>query len=192
MDQQQEQALVRRAQQGSAAAFEPLVREYQHRLLRFLMLRGLRRADAEDVTQTAFLEAWRQLHSYQPRWRFSTWLYTIARRTPVPPLPQAANQAAIREQVQDISREMAQDLDPCLRQQMRDNLWTSARRLLDLEAFTALWLHYGEGFTGAEIARIVNRSPVAVRVGLHRSRQRLRQHWDRGITTETAHETRIN
>lgn len=167
MTREQERDLVNRAQSGSVAAFEQIVQHYQDRLLRFLMLRGLQRADAEDAAQSAFVNAWQNLPGYQPRWRFSTWLYTIARR--------CAIQRTDLE-TGTLDPETAGDsLDPTLASQLQDNVWAVARNHLEPPAFQALWLHHGEGFSGREVARIMDRSSVWVRVNLHRARQRLQR-----------------
>ena len=72
--------LIAAAKAGSAEAFADLVRGYRERLLRFLLTRSPSYADAEDVLQDTLIAAFRYLHSYDPRWRFSTWLYRIAIR----------------------------------------------------------------------------------------------------------------
>ena len=72
--------LINAAKAGSAEAFADLVRSYRTRLLRFLLTRCASFADAEDVLQDTMIAAYRYLHSYDPRWRFSTWLYQIAIR----------------------------------------------------------------------------------------------------------------
>ena len=71
--------VVLEAQRGEAAAFERLVRAYQapvwrlvHQLVRDQQL-------AEDVTQEAFLRAYRFLPRYRGDSRFSTWLLSVAR-----------------------------------------------------------------------------------------------------------------
>lgn len=170
MTQQQEHDLINRAQAGSVAAYEQIVKHYQDRLLRFLMMRGLQMADAEDTAQTAFVRAWQNLTGYQSKWRFSTWLYTIARRSALEqkPLP---NEQALTD---NTSMKTDAELDPCLTEQLRDNVWSVARNQLDASAFQALWLHYAEGFSGKETARIMQRSTVWVRVTLHRARKQLR------------------
>lgn len=72
-----ESALVERAQHGDRAAFEELVRRHADRLyavvLRFVADAG----EAEEVTQEAFLRAWRSIDRFQGRSRFFTWLYRI-------------------------------------------------------------------------------------------------------------------
>lgn len=170
MSFQQEHDLINRAQAGSVAAYEQIVKHYQDRLLRFLMLRGMQQADAEDTAQTAFVRAWQNLTGYQSKWRFSTWLYTIARRCALehklPTNQQTLNDSTLAET--DL------ELDPCLTEQLRDNVWSVARNQLEAPAFQALWLHHAEGFSGKETAQIMQRSTVWVRVTLHRARKQLR------------------
>ena len=165
MNSAHEADLVGRAQAGSADAFEQLVIHYQPRLGRYLRLRGLSQHDADDAVQRALIAAWRNLDSYCSKWRFSTWLYTIAQRSMERP----------REQPDSPTIEAEAGDHDDFQRQLRDNVWRAAREHLGTEAFTALWLHHGEGFSGAETARIMNRSQVWVRVGLHRSRQALKQ-----------------
>ncbi|MCH5378083.1 MAG: hypothetical protein JJ992_29345, partial [Planctomycetes bacterium] len=72
--------LIAAAKAGSADAFADLARRYRDRLLRFLVTRCTSVADAEDALQDTLINAYRYIHSYDPRWRFSTWLYRIAIR----------------------------------------------------------------------------------------------------------------
>lgn len=165
MNPSREADLVDRARKGSADAFEQLVIHYQPRLGRYLQLRGMSRHDADDTVQRAFLAAWRNLDSYSSNWRFSTWLFTIAQRSIERPRgrPESGEVETLAGDHDEFQRHL------------RDNVWAAARQHLDPEAFTALWLHHGEGFSGAETARIMKRSQVWVRVGLHRSRQTLKR-----------------
>jgi RNA polymerase sigma-70 factor (ECF subfamily) len=74
---EQEQAYIRRVLHGDANAFEPLVREHEKNVYN-LALRTLGNAqDAEDVTQEAFLKAYRSLASFRGESKFSVWLYRI-------------------------------------------------------------------------------------------------------------------
>ena len=165
MNRTQERDLIRQAQKGSAAAFTEIVEYHQHRLLRYLMLRGLQQADAEDAAQRAFITAWEKLDTYRDKWRFSTWLYTLAQR--------AIDTGPDHQPIEHVDRRFG-SLDPALEQQMQHNLWKVAHQQLSGTAFTTLWLHYGEGFTGPEIARITGRNVAAIKVMLHRARQTLK------------------
>ena len=60
--------LVSQAQSGSASAFERLVERDPERLFRFLLTRCASRADAEDALQDTFVNAFRYLGTYNPRW----------------------------------------------------------------------------------------------------------------------------
>ena len=91
--------LAGRAQAGCMSSFEELMRRFQVPLLHFLRRVGPN-FDAEDVLQETFLRAFAQLDRYHSRWRFSTWLFTIARRTSINfhrrPVPAADMEACDR------------------------------------------------------------------------------------------------
>jgi RNA polymerase sigma-70 factor (ECF subfamily) len=73
--------LVMQAHAGNTAAFELLVRKYQHRV-HALVRRYVRDdAEAQDVTQEAFIRAWRALPNFRGDSQFYTWLYRIAVNT---------------------------------------------------------------------------------------------------------------
>jgi len=70
--------VIRRVLNGETAAFELLVRQYQQTIFR-LALRMTRNAeDASDLTQEAFVQAYRSLAGFHGQSGFSTWLYRIA------------------------------------------------------------------------------------------------------------------
>ena len=71
-----EQDILRRAQQGDSEAFRQLVEAYQTQVYR-LALRMCGADDADDVTQDAFVAAWRALPNFRSDCRFSTWLYRL-------------------------------------------------------------------------------------------------------------------
>ncbi len=71
-----EQDILRRAQQGDSDAFRQLVEAYQTQVYR-LALRMCGESAADDVTQEAFLAAWRALPEFRGTCRFSTWLYRL-------------------------------------------------------------------------------------------------------------------
>lgn len=68
-----------RAREGDLEAFEELVRTYQGDLYRFAYRFTRDRALAEDVTQEAFLRAYRFLRSFRGDSRFTSWLFRITR-----------------------------------------------------------------------------------------------------------------
>jgi len=76
-----DQLLVERVQQGDKAAFDILVGQYQHKIVK-LVGRYVRDPDeAQDVAQDAFIKAYRALPSFRGESAFYTWLYRIAINT---------------------------------------------------------------------------------------------------------------
>ena len=76
-----DQELVVRAQGGDKRAFELLVVKYQRRIARLLSRLIRDPAEIEDVTQEAFIKAYRALPSFRGESAFYTWLYRIAINT---------------------------------------------------------------------------------------------------------------
>ena len=74
---EQDRALVKRWLEGHRDAASGLVDRYQMRLFN-VALRMLNNVqDAEDVTQTVFLNAFLNLRTYNPRYRFFSWIYRM-------------------------------------------------------------------------------------------------------------------
>lgn len=69
--------LVERCRAGDADAFEPLVRRHQDAVFNLLMKMTGQREEAEDLTQEAFIRAYRKLDAYDGRFSFKNWVMTI-------------------------------------------------------------------------------------------------------------------
>ncbi len=69
--------LIREAQAGSRAAFDTLVRQYEHQVLRLALHLTGSEQDAEDIYQEAFLKAYRYLGNFRFECSFYTWIYRI-------------------------------------------------------------------------------------------------------------------
>ena len=71
------EALVARAQEGSSEAFEQLVEAHQHEVYGLALRLVVDRELAADVSQEAFIRAWRALPKFRGEAAFSTWLHRI-------------------------------------------------------------------------------------------------------------------
>ncbi len=69
--------LIREAQSGSRAAFDALVRQYEHQVLRLALHLTGSEHDAEDIYQEAFLKAYRYIGNFRFECSFYTWIYRI-------------------------------------------------------------------------------------------------------------------
>jgi RNA polymerase sigma-70 factor (ECF subfamily) len=167
--------LVRRARGGCADSFTELSRRFRPRLVCLVERRlGGGRGDAEDVAQEALVRAFERLDQFDPRYRFSTWLYTIAIRM-------AHDHARSRRRrpqlaVLDETNCLAPTAEIGRAAEAREeatNVWQLAKRVLSEPQFTAMWLRYGEDLSAADVAQVMGRSRIGVRVLLHRARTRL-------------------
>jgi RNA polymerase sigma-70 factor (ECF subfamily) len=80
-DREIDSQLVARAQQGDKQAFNLLVVKYQRKLTRLLSRFIRDQAEVEDVTQEAFIKAYRALPAFRGDSAFYTWLYRIGINT---------------------------------------------------------------------------------------------------------------
>jgi len=182
----QEAGLVRQAAAGRREAFGELVLRYEESLFRFLLVRCGSREDAEELCQESFLRAWQRLERYDPRWRFSTWLFTLARHLAISSRRAAAAPVA-EARVDALGVDHAPERDLALRER-REGLWSLAGRVLSEDQRTALWLRYAEGQSAEEIGRVIDRRAPAVRVLLHRARALLAEHVDPTLADEDPRE----
>ncbi len=161
---------------GSPAAFEELVSRYSPRLFYFLRSRSESDEDIEDLMQETFLRVFRNIDRYDPKWKFSTWLYTLAVRLAI------SRHRAKKTNTLPLDPELPENPSPGPQEnliqkeeaQARQNIWTVARNLNPGE-YRALWLHYAEDLSIKEIAKTMNKTQLGVRALLHRSRLKLGQ-----------------
>ncbi len=70
--------LVRKAQTGDSRAFDQLVSKHRGRIYAMILNMVKNDADAWDLSQVAFIKAWRALPKFESRAQFSTWLFRIS------------------------------------------------------------------------------------------------------------------
>lgn len=80
MDRLEEQRVIEQATAGDRAAAETLIRAHQASLFAYMLRISGRPDIAEDIVQDAFVRVLTNLHRFDPKFRFSTWLFTIAKR----------------------------------------------------------------------------------------------------------------
>ncbi len=176
-----EAILVERAQAGDRAAFEELVRRHADRLYAVL-LRFLGDGDeAEEVTQEAFLRAWRSIARFQGRSQFFTWLYRIG-------INEAKRRAERRSRpgtltsIEDAPIEDAPDWSdaPELRAEQADLRAVLERAIgkLPPDYRAPLVLRDVEGLSTREAAEIMGLGEAAFKSRLHRARLAVRRALD--------------
>jgi RNA polymerase sigma-70 factor (ECF subfamily) len=73
-----DEMLVAQFKSGSQKAFDELMKRYERRIFGYLLRSVRNYEDAEELTLEVFFKAYRALDSWEPKAKFSTWLYTIA------------------------------------------------------------------------------------------------------------------
>jgi RNA polymerase sigma-70 factor, ECF subfamily len=162
--------LAREARAGSRRSFEELAVRYRRRLFVYLRPRLASDEDAEDLVQETFLKLYRNVASYDPAYRFSTWLYTSAQRLAIDAFRKgAASRGRLAAAEEGSLADPAAVIDGV---PGASGLWDAARALGEAR-FRVLWLRYGEDMSIEEIAAVLGRTRLAIRVLLHRARTRL-------------------
>lgn len=170
--------LATRSAQGSHADFSELVRRYHDRVYNFLLKRTRNPDEAADLTQEAFVRAWQRIDRYDPRWQFSTWIFTIAVRLSVSRQRREKRKVCADDLDQTRSSNLPgaeESLERRETVELGRTLWELAEDVLSEDQYLAVWLRYAEGMAMADIARVIGKSQVGVRVSLFRARAALAQ-----------------
>ncbi len=179
-DREVDQQLVERAQRGDKKAFELLVVKYQRKLAR-LLSRFIRDAtEVEDVTQEAFIKAYRALPSFRGDSAFYTWLYRIGINTAKNYLVSLGRRAPTVTGVDSDEAEgieegdQLRDLNTPENQMMTRQLAATVNQALQElpeELRTAITLREIDGMSYEEIAQIMNCPIGTVRSRIFRARE---------------------
>ena len=171
---------VARCKSGDAAAFEPLVRKYQDRLVNALTHFLADGAAAQDLAQEAFLKAYVKIQDFRGDSQFYTWLYAIARNLARIQRRSAARRGrTVSLDAEDgpAAFDPAGGEDPVRRAMSRDSerLVQEALQELEPEARWIVILRDVEGRDYEEVAEAAGIPVGTVKSRLHRARMQLRQ-----------------
>jgi len=186
-------ALVRRVQKGDKSAFDALVLKYQHRVLKLVQRYVRDVQEAEDVTQEAFIKAYRALPAFRGDSAFYTWLYRIAINTAKNALVSTARRPVdydldLQDPEQyDMQARMKDTATPeamLLTEEIRETV-NGAIAGLPEDLRTAIVLRELDGLSYEEIAKTMDCPVGTVRSRIFRAREaidsRLRQVFDGGL-----------
>lgn len=166
-----DEELAVETQAGSRRDFEELVYRYSHRLFHYLRPRIPTDQDTEDLVQETFLKAYRNIGAFNSKYKFSTWLYTIANRLLI-----SFYRKKQVEKTDAATAVVSQDpQERMIREEDSKNIWNVAQTLHQ-DQYQVLWLRYMEDLSIKEIAGVVKKNQVYVRVLLHRARLNLMKH----------------
>ncbi|MDA8657311.1 RNA polymerase sigma factor RpoE [Luminiphilus sp.] len=174
--------LVKRAKKGDSRAFDLLVLKYQGRVAQLVSRYVSNAAEVEDVTQEAFIKAYRALPKFRGDSAFYTWLYRIAANA-------AKNHlvALSRRPTTDLALDDSESYevpgrlkdnespDEVIMGQQLEAVISQAIDVLPLELKAALTLREFEGLSYDEIAEVLECPIGTVRSRIFRAREAIDQ-----------------
>jgi RNA polymerase sigma-70 factor (ECF subfamily) len=171
MSEDSDETLVRRSLDGDRTAFSELVRRYERPVYNaaLRMLRGPE--DAHDVVQTAFLKAFEHLASFDPKYRFYSWIYRITLNESLNLLKRRAPELAVAEDEVDSNPGPEGEV---LRQQLARGL-EGALMKLKPELRSVVVLKHVLGCSYEEIGQVLELPEKTVKSRLFTARHQLRE-----------------
>jgi RNA polymerase sigma-70 factor, ECF subfamily len=174
-----ERSLVQRAQNGDEQAFATLFQTHKKRVYSVCLLMTKDIADAEDLTQEAFLQVFRSVSSFRGDSAFSTWLYRVAvntvlmklRRRKTPPIvsldePVSSESPSLRRDVGKADPRLSGAIDRITLRRALQELPEGCRQIFAL--------HEVEGYQHHEIAKMLDCSVGNSKSQLHKAKMKLR------------------
>jgi RNA polymerase sigma-70 factor, ECF subfamily len=175
-----ERSLVQRAQQGDEQAFATLFELHKKRVYSVCLLMTRDVAEAEDLTQEAFLQVFRTVGTFRGDSAFSTWLYRVAVNTVLmklrnrrksPPLlsldePMSPESPSLRRDVGKTDPHLSGAVDRIALRRAIQDLPEGCRKIFAL--------HEVEGYQHHEIAEMLDCSIGNSKSQLHKAKQKLR------------------
>jgi RNA polymerase sigma-70 factor (ECF subfamily) len=175
-----DQQLVERAQRGDKRAFELLVEKYQRKLARLVSRLVRDPGEVEDVTQEAFIKAYRALPSFRGDSAFYTWLYSIGINTAKNYLVAMGRRAPTSTEVEaeeaegfdggELLREISTPESLLLTKEIAGTV-NAAIEALPEELRSAIQLRELEGMSYEEIAKLMGCPVGTVRSRIFRARE---------------------
>lgn len=171
---------IGQAQLGDAAAFEYLYKSHCRRVYSLCLRMIKNRAEAEDLTQQAFLQLFRKIGTFRGESGFSTWLHRVTVNIV---LMHLRRKKPIEIPFEDLYRPSLDDEDPRERGSSDTSMFGAIERFNLMRAICKLpsgykqvfLLHDVVGYEHSEIAGLLGCSTGCSKSQLHKARRRLRR-----------------
>ena len=181
-----DQQIVAWAKQGYETAFRELVRRYERPLFSLLYRMVRDRALAEDLAQETFIKVLNGIGSYNPQFKFSSWIFKIANNAAIDHLRKreldtlsldGSPHAATPQEMQATALQLGDRAESPLQELEARELGGAIERSiarLRPEYRACILLRHVEGFSYEEIARTLDLPLGTVKTYIHRARNELR------------------
>ncbi|HEY9420097.1 MAG TPA: sigma-70 family RNA polymerase sigma factor [Thermoanaerobaculia bacterium] len=175
--------LVASALRGSQDAYRELVKRFERPVYSLVLRMVQDSGTAEDLAQEVFVKAFRRLDTYDPQWKFSSWLFKIAHNTTIDHLRRGTPDTVPLETEEDDKGSLVSVLadqsgeDPRAAAERRDlgRALEKAIGRLRPEYRQAVLMFYVHGASYQEICEALGQPLGTVKTNLHRARKELAQ-----------------
>ncbi len=174
--------LVEMVKDGHANAFNALVSRYRERVYNVVYNMTSNREDAADVTQEVFVKAFQNIHRFQQKSTFFTWLYRIAVNTAISFIKKARSrqyfslenleEEGVGGKLAEILSSKKHSRRSLMMRELQEKL-NEALQKLSVKHRTAIVLYEIEGLSHKEIGQILKCSEGTVRSRLHYAKNEL-------------------
>ena len=174
-----DEMLVAQFKSGSQKAFDELMKRYERRIFGYLLRSVRNYEDAEDLTLEVFFKAYRALDSWEPKAKFSTWLYTIASNLAIDYHRSKARQPVYMLEDEEVieAKIVATDISSNPEKQLEDKergrIIREAVDELSSKQKAVFMLTRYEGLQIREVAEALGMAEGTVKIHLHRAMKKL-------------------
>jgi len=162
--------LVERAKAGDLRSYEELVKRYERLVARVIYPYAGREAAVEDLVQETFLRAYDRLETYNPEYRFKTWLLAIANNLGIDTLRRRKDAVEFNPEAH---APLTRGPEDAAEQADRARVVREAVMALPEAYSVPLVLRYAEDLSYAEISEVLGISVPALKSRLFRARNML-------------------
>lgn len=166
-----EKIIISKVLNGEGNAFEEIIEHYKNKILFFIYKMGIKNEDSQDLVQEVFIKAYNNLYSYNEKWKFSTWLYTITLNTAKDLFKSKKSTHYYINDLTNLTKDCTYEehLDNMDRKEFIQEMF----KVLEDDTKTMLILFYYADLSIKEIASICHTKPDVVKMKIHRARKKL-------------------
>ena len=175
----EDEMLVTQFKSGSQKAFDELMKRYERRIFGYILRSVRNYEDAEELTLEVFFRAYRGLPNWEPKAKFSTWLYTIASNLAIDyhrsqsrkPIFISEDDEAIESKL--VATDISSNPEKQLEEKERGEIIRAAVDELSAKQKAVFMLTRYEGLQIKEVAETLGIAEGTVKIHLHRAMKKL-------------------
>jgi RNA polymerase sigma factor (sigma-70 family) len=175
MTNNNDQLYIDKVLNGNVNAFAYLVDAYKNMVFSLAFKMTKSREEAEEVSQDAFIKAFKNLKNFKGDSKFSTWLYRIAYHTCLDAIKKNKKYSTTLE-INEVTYNQilsADDILQVIERKERAKIMDECLLKLPEDERSLIWMFYFDELSLKEIIAVTEISEANLKVKLHRARKRL-------------------